>query len=279
MREITVSSVRPATRCDARMDIAEYLEYVGGYLDAAGRRKTDIACLPEVFADQGPAAEHAEVVPGPISEYVMGKAREHHMHVIASLVEKVEDRKYISALVIDGEGEIIGRYHKTHLVPVGERERMGVSPGESLPVFDTAFGKIGMMICFDLTFPEVAAVLARKGAEVIFFPSQMNTPDPGAFELWLRARALDNGVYVVTSTHGVRRGEAGESAAHYRTYVVGPDGGIIASSGTEEGVVTAVVDLDRKWMVTGHGEIGTHDMRRIVAKHRRPDLYRREDID
>ena len=279
MREVVVSSIRPATREALGKDAHDYLEYIGSCLDVAGRRGTDIACLPEYFVDQGQFAQEAEVVPGPISTYLMQRAREHRMYVVAPLVEELGGKKYNSALLIDRSGDVVGRYHKTHLVPVMERETMGLSPGESLPVFSTDFGKIGIMTCFDGMFPEVAAVLARKGAEIIFYPHAMDSPDPYAYRLHVRARAMDNGVYVVTSTRGVRRGEAWSPISTYHTYMVGPDGGIVAGSSHEEGVLTTVIDLERKWRVYGYAEAGTHDMRRVLSKHRRPDLYRKEDVD
>jgi len=209
MRQIVVNSIRPVPRSALNKDIPDYLEYVGAYLDVAGKRETDIACLPECFADQGKFAEAAEEVPGPISTFVMNKANQHGMYVIASLVEVLDGRKYVTALLVDREGRVAGRYHKTHLAPISEEKNMGLTRGDSLPVFETDFGKIGMMICFDAMFPEVAAVMARKGAEIIFFPDRMTRPDRYAYPLYMRARAIDNAVYIVTATHGIRRGEVG----------------------------------------------------------------------
>ncbi len=276
MRQIIVSSIRPVAGHILGKDIDEYLKYIGTYLDIAGERKSDIACLPETFADQGEFAEQAEIVPGPISSYMMHKAKGHNMYVIGSLIEKLGTKKYNTALIIGRDGGIVGKYHKTHLVPGTEVEKMGLSIGDNLPVFDTDCGKIGAMICFDGMFPEVAAVLARKGAEIIFYLHQMNSPDPYAYQLHVRARAMDNCVYVVTSTTGVKSGQAWSPITRYHTYIVGRDGEIIAGSGHEEGVVTAAIDLDKKWWVNGYAEVGIHDMRRILLKHRRPGLYRRE---
>ena len=87
MREVTVSSVRPAGRRALEMEIPEYLAYVGGYLDVAGKRNTDIACLPECFVDQGPHAEAAEEVPGPISTFAMDKAKQHGAEAEAGRID------------------------------------------------------------------------------------------------------------------------------------------------------------------------------------------------
>ena len=113
--------------------------------------------------------------------------------------------------------------------------------------------------------------------DIIFFPHLLCSPDPGTYKLQIRAHAMFNSVYVVAATCGGQRVADRNSPDHYPSYIVGRDGGIIASSEKEEDVVSASLDLGRRWKVRDHGEPGLHDMQWILAKYRRPDIYRKED--
>ncbi|MBI4379406.1 MAG: carbon-nitrogen hydrolase family protein, partial [Nitrospinae bacterium] len=179
------------------------------------------------------------------------------------------------AVLIDRFGKISGRYFKIHPVP-NETKQFKVSRGSNIPVFKTDFGLIGIMICFDSYFPELPAILARKGARIIFFPHQQNTPDSGTYLLHLRAHAMFNCVYLVASTFGIKRGGHWDPKKNYPSYIIGPDGNLISCS-RKEGLVTVTIDIERKWMVEGHGETGVKDMKYILAKYRRPELYRKEE--
>lgn len=278
-KEIIVASVRPLYR--GEMPLADYLTYVEGYLDEAGAAGADIACLPEDFP--GLAAQ-AESIDGPVAGCVMAAAKKHSMYVILPIVEAVDDGKYMSAILIDRRGEIVGRYFKTHPTPM-EMDDWGISPGNDIPVFETDFGTIGIMICFDGYFPELAAIMSRKGARIIFYPHFQDSPEIETHRLHMQARAMDNCVYLVSSTFGIPKDQAwmapdptvGFFVGYYPSCVIGPDGRFIACSGWEEGLLTAKIDIDRKWLVHGHGEPGICDMKWILNKHRRPELYRRED--
>jgi predicted amidohydrolase len=129
-------------------------------------------------------------------------------------------------VLIDRKGEVAGKYHKVSL-PREEIEG-GVTPGDDLPVFDTDFGKIGMMICWDVTFPEAARTLAFQGAEVIFLPIW------GGHLILAKARALENQVYLVSSTYDMK------------TAVFDQEGEIIKEATEEDPVIVVEVDLNKK---------------------------------
>ena len=95
-------------------------------------------------------------------------ARQYNLYIVAGLLEKDGNVVYNTAVLIDKKGKIVGKYRKISL----PREEIdgGITPGDETPVFDTDFGRIGMMICWDVTFPETARALAKQGAEVIFLP-------------------------------------------------------------------------------------------------------------
>ena len=115
------------------------------------------------------------------------------MYIVAGILELDGEVVYNTAILLDRSGRLAGKYRKVSL-PREEIEG-GVSPGNALPIFETDFGKIGMMICWDVAFPEPARMLAMKGAEVILMPIW------GGNLTLAKARAIENQVHLVTSTY------------------------------------------------------------------------------
>ena len=145
-------------------------------LHEAAAQGADIACLPEAFtirgiSDGGTNHRWREPVPGGETYQRMAAvARQHGMYVVAPVVG-VEDGLHRNvAMVIDRNGDYIGGYHKVHLT-VTEEEVWGLTAGDSWPVFELDFGKIGITICYDVFFPEGYRILALKGADIIFHPT------------------------------------------------------------------------------------------------------------
>ncbi|MCC6856987.1 MAG: carbon-nitrogen hydrolase family protein [Bryobacterales bacterium] len=162
----------------------------------AGRRKADLVVLPETltyFQSGAPMAAAAEPVPGPSTVYFGELARENNLYIVAGLVEREGHLVYNVAVLIGPDGKVAGKYRKVTL-PDGEANG-GVTPGRDYPVFSTRFGTLGMMICYDGFFPEVARELTKRGAEVIAWPVWGCNPDLA------RARAVENHVYLVSSTY------------------------------------------------------------------------------
>ena len=140
-------------------------------IEEAARQKADLVVLGETVTYVGlgmTPAEVAEPVPGPSTEYFGQLAKKRDLYIVVSLYERVDHLVYNAAVLIGPEGEITGKYRKVTL-PREEIER-GVAPGSEYPVFDTRFGKVGMMVCYDGFFPEVARRLTNHGAEVIAWP-------------------------------------------------------------------------------------------------------------
>ena len=162
----------------------------------AARQKADLVVLGETVTGVGiakPVQEIAEPIPGPSTEYFGQLAKKHHLHIVVSLNEREGHLVYNAAVLLGPDGKLIGKYRKVCL-PRSEVDA-GVMPGTDYPVFDTRFGKVGMMICYDGFFPEVARELANRGAEVIAWPVW------GCNPLLARARACENHVYIVSSTY------------------------------------------------------------------------------
>lgn len=162
----------------------------------AARQKADLVVLGETIPSVGigkKTQEIAEPIPGPSTDYFAQLAKQHNLYIVFSLDERDRHLIYNAAVLLGPDGTIVGKYRKVCL-PRSEVDS-GVMPGNDYPVFDTRFGKVGMMICYDGFFPEVARELANRGAEVIAWPVW------GCNPLLARARACENHVYIVSSTY------------------------------------------------------------------------------
>jgi predicted amidohydrolase len=174
----------------------EKREQFGPLLEEAARQRADLVVLPETLTYYGTRlspAETAEAIPGPSTEYFGQFAKKHNYYIVAGLYERADHLVYNVAVLIGPDGEVAGKYRKVTL-PSGEVER-GVAPGAEYPVFETRFGTLGMMVCYDGFFPEVARELTNRGAEVIAWPVWGCNPELA------RARAAENHVYLVSSTY------------------------------------------------------------------------------
>jgi len=168
------------------------------HLARAAELKADLVVFGECITLVGTGlstAEVAEPVPGPSTEFIGRLAREHGVYIVTSLSEREEHLIYNTAVLLSPEGKLVGKYRKVCLAR--DEYRRGTAPGEKFPVFDTDIGRIGMMICFDVHMPEVARGLAANGAEIIALPIM------GGHPALARARAIENQVYLVTSTYSI----------------------------------------------------------------------------
>jgi predicted amidohydrolase len=175
---------------------AEKRQQFAPLIEEAARRKADLVVLPETLTYYGtglPMVAVAEPIPGPSTDYFGELARKHNLYIVAGLIEREAHLAYNVAVLITPEGKVGGKYRKVTL-PDGEVEA-GLTPGREYPVFKTRFGMLGMMICYDGFFPEVARELTKRGAEVIAWPVWGCNPDLA------RARAAENHVYLVSSTY------------------------------------------------------------------------------
>lgn len=166
-----------------------------------------------------------------------------------SIPERVGDRLYNTCFVFDENGKQIARHRKVHLFDVdiegGVRfkESNSFAPGNEITVFDTRFGKMGAMVCFDIRFPELARAEANRGAQIIFCPAQFNmTTGPRHWELSVRARAMDNELYFVGASAARYEGFDYECWGH--STVAGPFGMVCASCDEKEQILYCDIDLD-----------------------------------
>jgi len=210
-----------------------------------------------------------ETIPGPITRRLSDIARSHKMNIIAGMYQKVaegpQSRYYNVAVVIDREGKIVGIYRKTHLPSF---EKWTLTRGTTYPVFDLDVGKVGVAVCYDISFEECPRILALQGADIIVHPTLGKFPlERGLVDAVIyRARAMDNTVHLVTSEYGAD----GSGIIDY-------EGKVVAERFGEENVaVTATVDLAKE--CTNPSEWwrhinGTDNTRAMRALERHPETY------
>lgn len=249
---------------DAKETLDENLESIQRVVCKAGQNNPDIICLSETSYSNGtglPMEACVEPIPGKLTDIIAGLAERYHSNIVFNMVESDGDSIYNTSLLFDRDGVIAGKYRKTHL-PLIEAE-WGVTPGDEYPVFNTDFGVIGMITCWDHFFPEPARILARNGAEIIFVPSLGYAP------VQSRARAIDNGVYVVIAGWNYPPSD--------KCCVIAPDGQLLGEiENLEEEHFTVEIDLDKRYLKEWYSVgPGLGEMHSLYRKERRPDTYSR----
>ena len=225
---------------------------------------------PEYLALAAPAEGH------PLIARFSALARELGVVLPVSFFEAAGPAFFNSVAMVDADGRVRGVYRKSHIPQnPGYEEKYYFSPGDTgFRVWDTAFGRIGVGICWDQWFPETARAMALMGAEVILYPtaigSEPTAPDYDSQPHWrcvMRGHAAANIVAVVASNRvGMETAPEGRSVTFYgSSFITGPTGDLLAEAGRgEETIITATVDLD-----------AAGALRRTwgVFRDRRTDLY------
>jgi beta-ureidopropionase len=255
-------------------------EAVEKHIELIGKAAADgaqITCLQEIFhgpyfcAEQDPKwYDTAETEDGPTLTRMREVAREHNMVLVVPWYEEEQAGVYYnSAAVIERDGTLLGKYRKTHIPHVGPCfwEKYYFKPGNvGYPVFDTSIGKVGLIICYDRHFPEVARAVGLRGAELVFNPSAtVESLSRYLWELEQPAHAVANG-YWIAAINRVGIEEPLNSHKFYgSSYFCNPRGKIVCqASDTEDEVLVCDVDLDMNREVRNTWQF---------LRDRRPETY------
>jgi predicted amidohydrolase len=249
-------------------DVKANLERALGYVQEAREKEVDILCFPELFSTgYNPALlgdryyALAEPVSGPTIQRLARAAQESGLHIVAPIVlEKTAPGViYNAAVVLNGDGQVLGSFSKVHLIL---SERLYFRAGDEYPVFETDFGRLGLMICYDAGFPEVARLLALQGAEVVLAPCAFRKPDKHMWDIYFSARALENTFFVAATN---RVGQEGDLHLFGSAVVSNPTGSLLAESPEDqENLLVVDIDLD---------EVRAFRARIPFLRDRRPELY------
>ncbi|MEX0846072.1 MAG: carbon-nitrogen hydrolase [Balneolaceae bacterium] len=248
------------TRCDSSPKDNLY-RHMALIRDAA-KQGAQIICLQELFNTLYFCIDYneeyfdlAEPLDGQLVQSLQKLAKELQIVLIAPFFEhRAKGVFHNSLVVIDANGEILGSYRKTHIPDdPGFYEKYYFTPGDEetgFKVFDTRFGKIGTLICWDQWYPEAARITALKGADIIFYPTAIGTLSTegkreqkeyqDAWETIQRSHAIANGCFVASVN---RVGKESGSKFWGGSFVAGPFGQVLAKAGNKEEILISEIDL------------------------------------
>jgi predicted amidohydrolase len=254
-RQVRVASInyRPSkTTGSAAESVRLFLETI----EQAVTGNTDLILLPEGITVVNTGKKYgdvAETIPGPATARLGEAARRRNTYIAAGIYEREGIAIYNTAVLIDRRGDVVGKYRKVYL-PREEIEG-GLTPGSDYPVFQTDFGKVGLMICWDVQYADPARALAVAGAEIVLMPIW------GGNETLGKARAIENHLFLVSSGYD------------YPTYVVDPNGETLALAKQRGTAALATLDLNRRYDDNWLGNMRARFMKelRLDLPIRRPD--------
>jgi len=255
--------------------------------ERAAKRGANIICTQELFRSQYfcQSEDHAnfalaEAIPGPSTAAFQRLAKRHGVVVIASLFEKRSSGLYHNtAVIIDADGKLLGRYRKMHIPddPLFY-EKFYFTPGDTgFRAWQTKFGKIGVLICWDQWYPEAARLTALQGAEILFYPTAIGwhpkekkkhgAIQHGAWETIQRAHGVANGCFVAVTNRIGREQPVGGAGIEFwgQSFVAGTSGQILAKAGVDtEEILLVPVKL---------GDVDTTRTHWPFLRDRRIDAY------
>ena len=224
-------------------DVDANMETALSYLERLADQGARLAVLPEMFPcgfDNGALAVHAAKTPGilaALSEF----ARCHNMVVAGSFPELDGECVHNTLYIIDGNGQIREGYRKLHLFRLTDEHRY-FSPGSRVVTADTALGRMGLMICYDLRFPELARTLALSGARILIVPAQWPKARAMHWQTLLRARAIENQVFIIGAN---RTGSDEDLSFPGLSAIIDPWGQVLAKAKDKDGIISAELDMNR----------------------------------
>ena len=275
MEKIKIAAIQMSTVAEKM----ENVRTVKTYLEKIKDENPDFVILTEMFCCPYQTENfpiYAEKEGGPVWQQLSGYAKQYGIYLIGgSMPEKdAEGNVYNTSYIFDREGKQIGKHRKVHLFDIDVKggqtfkESDTLTAGDSDTVFDTEFGKMGVMLCFDIRFPELSRMMVNDGARIVFVPAAFNmTTGPAHWELSFRTRALDNQIYMVGCA------PARDVSAGYISWghsiVTDPWGRVIDMLDEKKGILLAELDMDYEEQVREELPL---------LKSRRKDMYKLEKL-
>ncbi|XP_033757121.1 omega-amidase NIT2-like [Pecten maximus] len=230
---------------------ADNLVKVAKLVKEAASKGAQVIALPECFNSPYGTSyfpEYAEKIPGDSTQVLAKAAKDNGVFLIGgSIPERDGDKLFNTCTVYNPEGTMIAKHRKMHLFDIdipGKirfQESETLSPGNRFTTFDTPYCKIGVGICYDIRFAEMAQIYNKRGCKLIVYPGAFNmTTGPAHWELLQRGRALDNQLYVATVSPA--RDETASYHAWGHSSLVNPWGSVISTMEHEEGIIYDDVD-------------------------------------
>ena len=235
-----------AAQMDCSKNEQENLQKALKLIQQASSKGAKIVCLPELFNTGYYPLEIMKTDGAHTrTKQILAKtAKSLNIYIIAGMPEKSGNTKYNSAFLFEPSGKLLGAYRKNKLfpgVPIPESECF--RPGTTVKAFDTSLCRIGIFICYDLRFPQIARKLALQGAEVMFVPAAWPKPRISHWITLLKARAIEDQCYIVGAN---RCGKDDSVEMGGCSLICDPNGNELATlNENEEGVIVAEVDLEK----------------------------------
>lgn len=259
----------------------ENLKKAISMIKTASKKDADLIILPEMFNcpyENEKFIEYSEKAENSYTLNLISEiASEEKKYIIAGSIPEKEatstsERIYNTSFMFNPNGEIIAKHRKMHLFDIDVKGKIyfkesdTLTAGNQITIAETSFGKIGIGICYDIRFPELARLMTLEGADILCYPGAFNlTTGPAHWEMLFKARACDNQVFTI----GVA--PALDKNANYNSYghslIVNPWGEILSSASFEEELIISEIDLD---------EIKKVREELPLLKNRRKDIYNLE---
>ncbi len=243
-----IASVQIAASADKKLNLKRALDYIKKAKNAGA----DLILFPEMYmylyskTSGLTPADIAEPLDGQFVSTLMHAARENGIYVVCGIFESVpnqNERAYNSVVFISKTGELLSSYRKTHLCDAwGVRESDQFVPGTApFQIIETELGKFGLVICYELRFPELSRLQAINDVDILLTPAAWysGTLKEEHWEILIKARAIENTIFVCGSN---------QSSELFcgRSMIVDPMGVVLSSTGEEEAMIFADIDLNRK---------------------------------
>ena len=241
--KLTVNTIRAAIiQFDIRRGDVEWnLATVKRRISVLAKQGMQLILLPEMwstgFANER-LKELSETTPGVLEE-LSGIAKRLHLTIIGSLPEKRGGGVFNTAYIVDRDGSIAGVYRKIHLFSLTGEDRF-FKPGQKALVLKTSLGPIGLIICYDLRFPELCRSLALGGAKMVAVMAEWPAERVAHWDVLLKARAIENQLFILGAN---RCGKDGDLVYAGHSRIISPYGEVLARAGKRSATLSANIDL------------------------------------